>query len=155
MSNEDIEELKRITEELTTSKQKTESILFTLSEALPIPVMLVRNRVISWVNTAATYTFRTTKEYMVCRNTREFYATNDDYEKVGEVIYKSPQGKEGVFVRFRRKDGETFNGFIRAVHVSPSCDEVLVLILDLYDFRNRCEDLISLTHTGVVYGPPA
>ena len=155
MSNADIEELKRLTDRLVEEKNDVETTLFTLLGAIPMSVLLTRKRNVVWANSFSTHVFGWSKEEMVGKNTRFLYATQEDYDRVGENIYRVPEGFSDIFVKFRKKNGDIFNGFIRAIHISPNCEEVLVLILGLYDFRNRCDDLISLTNTGVIYAPPA
>jgi PAS domain S-box-containing protein len=155
MTHADIEELKRLTTELLYDKRETEVTLFTLMESLPFAVIMARNRKVVWANTAAANVFGWSREEMVDKPTFDFYATVEDYEKSGKILYgDESEGKSGIFVRLKRRSGDLFNGLIRAIHLSPDHDEVLVLILDLYDFTRRCTDMISLTKSGAVYAPP-
>ncbi len=109
----------RVAEE---SLKKSNEIVNSILSACPIGIGLVENRIIKRVNEAMKKMFRfdTEMDY-VGKSSRIVYASDDDFQKIGDFIYNQFRiGKEAVLdTRFKRKDGTTFFGHLKVSTLYP------------------------------------
>jgi PAS domain S-box-containing protein len=104
------------------SLKKSNEIVNSILSASPIGIGLVENRIIKRVNEAMKKMFRfdTDADYMG-KSARIVYASDEDFEKVGEFIYNQFKiGKEAVLdTTFKRKDGTKFYGHLKVNTMYP------------------------------------
>ena len=104
------------------SLKKSNEIVNSILSACPIGIGLVENRIIKRVNEAMKKMFRfdTDTDY-VGKSARIVYASDDDFQKIGDFIYNQFKiGKEAVLdTHFKRKDGTTFFGHLKVNTLYP------------------------------------
>jgi len=104
------------------SLKKSNEIVNSILSACPIGIGLVENRIIKRVNEAMKKMFRfeTEMDY-VGKSARIVYASDDDFQKIGDFIYNQFNvGKEAVLdTNFKRKDGTTFFGHLKVSTLYP------------------------------------
>ncbi len=104
------------------SLKKSNEIVNSILSACPIGIGLVENRIIKRVNESMKKMFRFDSEmdYMG-KSARIVYASEDDFEKIGQFIYNQfKAGKEAVLdTNFKRKDGTTFCGHLKVNTLYP------------------------------------
>jgi len=131
----DISALKRAQEALRQSNEILKHIL----SASPIGIGLVEDRTIRWANEAALkiFGFEHEQDY-VGRSTRIVYPSEEEYERVGQIIYDKL--KAGKTVRedamFKRQDGTTFVGHLMISCPDPS-DPMKTAIFTISDISWR------------------
>ena len=104
------------------SLKKSNEIVSSISSACPIGIGLVENRIIKRVNEAMKKMFRFDSERdYVGKSARIVYASDDDFQKIGNFIYNQFNvGKEAVLdTYFKRKDGTTFFGHLKVNTLYP------------------------------------
>ena len=130
-----ITERKRAQEALRQSNEILKHIL----SASPIGIGLVEDRTIRWANEAALkiFGFEHEQDY-VGRSTRIVYPSEEEYERVGQIIYdKLKAGKPvGVDATFKRQDGTTFVGHLMMSCPDPS-DPMKTAIFTISDISWR------------------
>jgi PAS domain S-box-containing protein len=108
----DITEHKRAEEKIAESTLSLQTILATS----PIGIGRIKNRVIEWVNESLCNLSGYTMEELKGRDSRFFYGSDEEYERVGEILYEEGQvetdhiAKDGlirhVFVQISRPDAD-------------------------------------------------
>lgn len=101
--------------------KESRNTLNGILSASPVGIALVENRVLKWANESflKMFGFESKEEYGD-KNTMMFYATEDEYHRVGNRIYnKLKSGKRAdEDMTLKRKDGSIFSG-----HVKMSCHD--------------------------------
>ena len=110
----DITELKRIQEEL---KQK-ENTLECIFIAAPVAICLAHDRIIKWTNFRMSEITGYTIEELVNNSTRFLYLSEDEFNRVGNILYDKFSEKDfkEIETKWKRKDDEIIDVFIR---ISP------------------------------------
>jgi PAS domain S-box-containing protein len=93
-----------------------EQMLHNILAASPVGIGRLEERQISWVNDAMIKMFGyDSAEEFFNKSTKELYATEEEYRRVGEILYESVRsGAEAEsYAKFLRKDGSVFDGHVR------------------------------------------
>ena len=111
-------EHKRAEEELRESKE----ILSNILSASPIGIGVVADRKLSWTNESMLKLFGVeNKEDYIGESAEMLYASEEEYERVGRIIYKNLKHKiVQVDAKLKRKDGSVFDGHITMSFLDPS-----------------------------------
>ncbi len=126
------------------SWDENERMLKSILAASPAGIRLRRGREIQWVNDAwlRMFGFEDHRE-CVGQNTRILYPSQEEYERVGALLYEKPSTGEvtEADALFRRKDGSTFYALVRTKALNPSdpAEGVIVAISDITE-RKQSED---------------
>ena len=95
------------------SLDENERMLKSILAASPAGISLSQGREIQWVNDAwlRMFGFEDDRE-CVGQSTRIVYPSQEEYERVGALLYEKPATGEvtEADAQFRRKDGSTFYG---------------------------------------------
>ena len=85
---------------------KSEDMLNTVLQATPLGIGLVKDRIISWTNDSLKEMTGYLTEELYGRSTRILYETDEEFQRVGAVIYPeiSAKGQTEIETRFIRKD---------------------------------------------------
>ncbi len=111
-TGKDITEYKRLEDDL----HYTNTTLRTFLSASPIGIGIIENRKISWVNDEMIKIFGCeSSDEISGRSTKAFYANPDEYDNLGDEIYRnlkqgSPVEKDLVL---KRSDGSEFIGHLK------------------------------------------
>jgi len=135
----DITERKRAEEVL----KKSEARLRNVFEASPLGIGLVRNRKIEWHNGNVSRMLRYAPDELLGKNTRMLYESDEEFERVGEVISSlGPEKRTAdIETRWVRKDGSTFDCHIRYALLDPeSKDSAVLAIVEDMTERKKAEE---------------
>jgi PAS domain S-box-containing protein len=103
--------------------KENESMLRSILAASPVGICRVQDREFVWVNDAMLEIFGASSESdFVGKNTGTIYAGEEEYHRVGELLYRSlEQGTESeTAAKLKRKDGSVFDGHIRISAPDPT-----------------------------------
>lgn len=112
-------ERKRKEEEL----REREDLLNNILSSSPVGIGLVEDRIIRWTNQAMVEIFGyDNMEDFMGQSARIVYASEEEYERVGQIIYNQlKEGKPvGIDAKFKRKDGSIFDGHLKMSALDPS-----------------------------------
>jgi len=106
----EINERKRVEEALQEKKELLSNIL----AGSPIGIGVVEDRKLSWTNESMMKMFGVeNEEYYIGQNAKILYASEEEYERVGQILYKNRTDKVVQFdAQLKRKDGSIFDGSI-------------------------------------------
>jgi len=135
----DITERKRAEEQLKAS----EAMLRSVFQATPLGLTLNIDRTIVSVNDSMCKIMGYGEEELVGKDVRQFYETDEEYERVGRELYAavSRSGRSSVETRFRRKDGTVIHASLSAAMLradDPSSGHI-VTVQDITE-RKRAEE---------------
>ncbi len=132
--SQDITERKLAEEEMQKQKELLDNILTASSVGLAYTV----DRKIIWANPAMEELFGLSKEQYQGQDTRILYPTEEEYHRVGGVVYE--QISKGKTVQldgeFARSDGSVFHGHIKA-NFFDSNDHWKGMIVSIIDITER------------------
>ncbi len=103
--------------------KENESMLRNILAASPVGICRVQHREFVWVNDAMLEIFgASSKDEFVGTSTGTVYATEEEYHRVGDLLYRNLQkGTESeAAAKLKRKDGSIFDGHIRISAPDPS-----------------------------------
>ncbi len=103
--------------------KEQEQMLHNILAASPVGICRLEERQISWANEAMIKMFGYgSAEELFNKNTRDLYATKEEYRSVGEILYESfRSGAEAEsYAKFLRKDGSVFDGHVRISSPDPA-----------------------------------
>ncbi len=127
----DITEQKRLEAELLDTKIELEHIL----SASPVGIVRGEHRIIKWANEEMTRLFGYEREEFRDLPALYIYATEEEYERVGNILYSALRKGRPISTeaKFKRKDGTTFWGIIRMSTFDPSAPErgVIAAIMNI------------------------
>lgn len=89
--------------------KKNEQLLNSILETYPVGVVQVKDRIIEWCNEEFCKIVGYSREELIGLPTRIFYSSEDEYERIGKVIYGGfSSGKEKVLIetQWKSKSGE-------------------------------------------------
>ena len=138
----DISNHKRAEERL---RQREEMLRGILSIS-PVGIGLTKNRKIEWVNEAWAKMFGSEDvDEWSGRSARDVYSSRKEYERVGRLLYQNV-GSDGAAesdTKFRRRDGATFDGYVRIRAVDPADPDqgTIAVMYDITD-RKKAEDAL-------------
>ena len=136
-----ITEQKRALDMLWERKEIVRNIL----SASPVGIGLVVDRTLSWTNERMMelFGFNPDEDYYVGQSAEVLYASKEEYERVGQLLYK--ELKEGKIAeadaKLKRKDGSIFDGNIKMSFLDPSDPRkgAVATICDL-SWRKKAEE---------------
>jgi len=125
--------------------EQSEAWLQSIFRAAPVGIGVVSGRVLTIVNAQMCVMVGYSQEELEGRNARMLYATDEDYDRVGQEIYRQirERGTGTVEARFRRKDGKLIDVLFRATPLHPNdlSKAVTFAALDITD-RKTSENTI-------------
>ncbi|MCF7810482.1 PAS domain S-box protein [bacterium] len=131
----DITETKRTEEALRENKELLENIL----TASTVGIAYAKNRSVIWANEEMVRMFGFTREEQyIGHDTRVLYANDDEYKRVGDLIYEHQyKGKVLEFdAKFKRHNGSLFDGYIK-VNVMDPLEPAKGIIVSIVDITER------------------
>lgn len=138
----DVTENRRASSELRRSNDTVRSLF----RAAPVGIGVAVDRVLTHVNEQLQTMTGYSREELIGENVRLLYTSDDEYEAVGDYKYRvlARQGVCTVETRFRTKDGETMDVFMRSAVLDRSNLEagVIFTILDMTE-RNRTQEALE------------
>ena len=120
-SGEDITERKKAEEALRTSEATMRSIL----QAAPIGIGIIKNRTFYFVNDYACQVSGYAKEELLGQSARMIYETEEEFQRVGEEVYRhiAEKGVGIIETRFKTKNGDLIDVYLSAAPLDPSDSE--------------------------------
>jgi len=106
--------------------RETQELLQGILSCSPLGIALVEDRTVRWTNGAMAEIFGyESLEEFVDKSSKVVYASEEEYERVGKVIYgQLKKGKAvGIDAKFKRKDGSIFDGHLKMSAFDPSFPE--------------------------------
>ncbi len=130
----DITERKKSEEEL----KKSENMLKTVVDAVPVGIGLATNRKIIWVNDKFTQLLGRSQDELIGKDTRILYENNEEYNYLGNVLYKDikEKRKAETEIKWQHKDGRILDIFLTGVSLDPM-DISRGVILGALDITKR------------------
>ncbi len=101
--------------------QRNEYLLGSIMQTAPFGIIFVRNHVIEWCNDRMCQILGYTKEEIIGISTRKYYETEEEFDRVGDVLYKDLKGDNTSWVetRWKAKNGEFIDIRINAAMRNP------------------------------------
>jgi PAS domain S-box-containing protein len=134
----DITEHKLAEQKIIESEQSLQAIL----RASPMGIGRIKNRVVDWVNESLCRLSGYTSEEMKGNNTRLFYESEEEYEKVGKILYTQGQAE----TRLKKKDGEIRYAFLQLSPIDSTSS-----IFTVTDMTQQKEAEGALRKSEVLY----
>ena len=134
----DITEHRLAEQKILESEQSLQAILM----ASPIGIGRVKDRVIDWVNESMYRMSGYTPEEVKGKSVQLFYESEEEYERVGKVIYLEGQ----VEAKLRKKDGEVRHAFVQ---ISPT--DSTSFIFTVTDMTRQKEAERALRKSDVLF----
>ena len=125
--------------------RESEQTLDAMFRAAPIGLAIAQDRFIQWANAAMCEMLGFAEGTLVGQDARVLYEDAEEYDRVGRELY-GPDGKSGpgcTETRWRRRDGQMFDCFLRVKAVDDRADHrcFVVAAVDVSD-RRRHEQAI-------------
>jgi len=123
----DITERKKALENLRRSEEKLRRVF----QVSPLGIGLIQGRRMVWHNEAISRMLGYAPEELQGKDARMLYASDKEYQRVGEVIQSLRHKKRSAEVETRwvRKDGSVFDCHIRYAMMDPEADDSPVLYI--------------------------
>ncbi len=129
----DITEIKKAQEIL----KRDEQLLNSIMQTVPFGVIFVRNRVIEWCNDGLCKILGYDREEIIGRSTREFYESEEEFNRIGKDLYGRLVGENTSWVetKWRTKNGEFVDIRINAGLKNPENPEegIVAGIIDIHE----------------------
>ncbi|HEY9051576.1 MAG TPA: PAS domain S-box protein [Gammaproteobacteria bacterium] len=139
---QDITERRLVEQALEDNEARLNSIL----RASTAGIILVNDRIIRFVNDALCQQLGYTREELIGSNTRMMYCDDEEYERVGHVLYPElEKNKVGeIETRFKHKQGALIDVWIKCsvVNVNDYSQGVIFTILDISE-RKQAEKKLA------------
>lgn len=125
---------------------ESEELNMNILNASAVGLAYAKDRKVIWANETMVnmFGFIEESEY-VGRETSDLYATEEEYYRVGKLVYRALQSGKAIETdsKFRRRDGFIFYGHIRVSVFDPSnpMKGIIVNILDITE-RKRNEQIL-------------
>ncbi len=120
------------------SLKKREATLNSIFKAAPTGIGVVMDRKFKRINPRLTEMTGYSAEELLEQNTRIIYASSEEYERVGTVLYPqmAEKGTGTVEVKCKRKDGTLIDVLLRSNHIDPE-DETSGITFTALDITDR------------------
>ena len=120
-----------------TALRESEAMLQSILRSAPVGLAVVSNRAHQWTNERFTEITGYTSEEIVQRDTRMFYLTQEEYERVGRVLYQQieRQGTGTVITQWKKSDGSVIDVLLSGAQIDlqGSDNAVTGAVLDISD----------------------
>lgn len=150
----DITAWKRAEENLKTTSSELDAIL----ENAMVGIALIKNRIVTRVNTKFEDIFRCDRKEIEGHSSRKLYPTDDIYQTLGDEGYKVlSQGENYVSeIRLLRQDGNLFWGMMsgKAIDARDPHAATIWLFEDITEQRDKDEKLLKLASIDSLTGLP-
>ena len=125
--------------------QKQESLLRSIHSAAPSGIGVVKGRKILQVNHRLLEMFGYSSEEMIGKDTRIFYETQEEYERIGRELY-SDLGEKGIATletRIVTKSGNVFEALLSSALLDPTDPKAgnVFVITDVNELKHAREQL--------------
>jgi len=124
---------------------KSEDMLNTVLQATPLGIGLVKDRIISWTNDSLKEMTGYLTEELYGRSTRILYETDEEFQRVGAVIYPeiSAKGQTEIETRFIRKDNTVIDVLLSlaAYDQADLSVGVVFTVMDVSERKKAAEQL--------------
>jgi PAS domain S-box-containing protein len=135
-------------EKIEAALVKSERIMSTILEAVPVGICLVDNRIVIWSNQALAESFGYLREEITGFPIKNLYITDEEYERVGEEVYTkhlSGQKVGNIPAKMLNRSGNKMDVLLRVSFVngeSPNSTMVITVIVNLAELKKQCDDFI-------------
>ncbi|NLW36155.1 MAG: PAS domain S-box protein [Syntrophorhabdus aromaticivorans] len=137
-THRDITEWKRSEQRAKESEQELRAIL----SASPIGIVRVKNRVVDWANESMSRITGYTVEELKGKDLCTAYVSDEEYERVGAVLYREGQCK----AQYVRKDGSIVDAHVQLSPVDN--DSYIVTVTDI-THQKQIKDALQFTQFAV------
>ena len=125
--------------------RKQESLLRSIHSAAPSGIGIVKGRIIIQVNNRLLEMFGYSSEEMIGKDTRIFYETQEEYERIGRELY-SDLGEKGIATletRIVTKSGDVFEALLSSALLDPTDPKAgnVFVITDVSELKHAREQL--------------
>ncbi len=124
---------------------QNKELLNTVLQAASVGIGLIKNRVIEWTNDAMEPLTGYLPEELVGRPTREFYASDQEYERAGALMYSeiAVKSKSTIETLFRKKDGTVVETLMNlsAVNKDDISAGIVFVLTDISESRKMARQL--------------
>jgi two-component system cell cycle sensor histidine kinase/response regulator CckA len=132
--------------EQTHALRESEELLNNILTASSVGIAHAKDRNIMWGNEAMVRLFGfTEEEQYLGKDTQMLYASEEEYRRVGRIIYEQQRAGRVVELdaKFKRQDGSLFDGYVRVNTLDPldPIRGVIVSIIDITE-RKRAEEAL-------------
>lgn len=125
--------------------EQSEKTLRAILSFSPTGIGVVENRMMKWHNLAMSVMLGYTSEELHGRNARMLYSSDEEYNRVGEVIASLRPDKQtgSIETKWVRKDGSMFDCLIRYALLDPVSGKTaaVVIVEDITD-RKQAENAL-------------
>ena len=143
------ERLSRIIERAYSEQalKESENTLQSLFAAAPVGICLLKGRVFQWVNTKMADILGYAEEELIGQNTRMLYDTEEEYERLGKILY--PKTSADIYTsagsRLKRKDGTIIDCFTSLSPLDPldHSKGFITTLMDISDKKKAEKELID------------
>lgn len=144
----DITDRKRAEQEMA----EHDAMLRTILQNVPIGIGQMRNRLLEWANDGFLSMTGYTAEEIHGMSARELYPSDQEYERVGQILYsRLAQGLTStVETTWVRKDGSTFDGLESMTAVEPGNVQG-PCIISVMDVSDRAQSEKALKESEQLY----
>lgn len=140
----DVTERKIIEERIRKSEEKFR-VLF---DSAPIGICLLKDRRFQWINRKMAEILGYSPEELVGQNTRVLYDNEEEYDRVGKILYPSGNNANSMGVEsiLKRKDGTLINcsTSISALDPSDYSKGFITTLMDITDKKKLEQQIIKL-----------
>lgn len=136
---------RKITEEELVKNERTLRVLF---DSAPIGICLLKDRRFQWINRKMAEILGYSPEELVGQNTRVLYDNEEEYDRVGKILYPSGNNANSMGVEsiLKRKDGTLINcsTSISALDPSDYSKGFITTLMDITDKKKLEQQIIKL-----------
>ena len=129
--------------------EKSAELLDNILNTSAVGIAYAKDRIILWANQAMLKLFGFTKKAQVLgKNTRMLYASEQEYQRVGQIAYQRQQADQIIELdaQFKRHDDSLFDAHVKINPLEPSAhiEGIIVSIMDITE-RKRTEAALRVS----------
>ena len=126
-------------------RRESEAYMEAISNAAPVGIGLVKNRVFGWVNQRMSEMLGYFADELVGQSARMVYESEEEFERVGRIKYSELEelGIGTIETHFKRKDGRVMDVLLCSSALNPSdlSRGVIFTVLDITESKRAQETL--------------
>ena len=126
-------------------RRESEAYMEAISNAAPVGIGLVKNRVFGWVNQRMSEMLGYFADELVGQSARMVYESEEEFERVGRIKYSELEelGIGTIETHFKRKDGRVIDVLLCSSALNPSdlSRGVIFTVLDITESKRAQETL--------------